>query len=111
MNDEAPIANSPATTSATNGGGLRVLLVDDHVESVVSVGRLLRSQGYQVRAALSGIEAVSAAVDFLLTGWDSEDIVERARSAGFDRHIVKPLSFDAMRAVLSEAHAGAATLG
>jgi two-component system CheB/CheR fusion protein len=46
-----------------------------------------------------------------LTGWDSEDIVERARSAGFDRHIVKPLSFDAMRAVLSEAHAGAATLG
>jgi CheY-like chemotaxis protein len=123
-----------------------VLLVDDHVESVVSVGRLLRSQGYQVRAALSGIEAVSAAVDFLpdvalidlslplldgfavarklrsmsstratfliaLTGWDSEDIVARARSAGFDRHVVKPVSFDAMRAVLSEAHAGAATLG
>jgi CheY-like chemotaxis protein len=146
MNDEAPIGNSPTTASAANGGGLRVLLVDDHVESVVSVGRLLRSQGYQVRAALSGIEAVSAAVDFLpdvalidlslplldgfavarklrsmsstratfliaLTGWDSEDIVERARSAGFDRHIVKPLSFDAMRAVLSEAHAGAATLG
>jgi G3E family GTPase/CheY-like chemotaxis protein len=146
MNDEAPIGNSPTTASATNGGGLRVLLVDDHVESVVSVGRLLRSQGYQVRAALSGIEAVSAAVDFLpdvalidlslplldgfavarklrsmsstratfliaLTGWDSEDIVARARSAGFDRHVVKPVSFDAMRAVLSEAHAGAATLG
>jgi len=148
MKDDAAIGNSSTTTNATNagGGGLRVLLVDDHVESVLSVGRLLRSQGYQVRAALSGIEAVSAAVDFLpdvalidlslplldgfavarklrsmsstratflvaLTGWDSEDIVERARSAGFDRHMVKPLSFDAMRAVLSEAHAGAATLG
>jgi CheY-like chemotaxis protein len=108
---------------------------------VVSVGRLLRTQGYQVRAALSGIEAVSSAVDFLpdvalidlslplldgfavarklrsmsstrgtyliaLTGWDSEDIVERARSAGFDRHIVKPISNEAMRAVLAEVQAG-----
>jgi len=67
MKDDAAIGNSSTTTNATNagGGGLRVLLVDDHVESVLSVGRLLRSQGYQVRAALSGIEAVSAAVDFL----------------------------------------------
>src|SRR5262249_25466335 len=112
----------------------------DHVESVVSVGRLLRAQGYQVRAALSGIEAVSSAVDFLpdvalidlslplldgfavarklrsmsstrgtfliaLTGWDSEDVVERARSAGFDRHIVKPISNDVMRAILAEVQA------
>ena len=43
------------------------------------------------------------------TSW--RDYGERARSAGFDRHVVKPVSFDAMRAVLSEAHAGAATLG
>jgi CheY-like chemotaxis protein len=140
MNDDASITDNSAPTNATPGG-LRVLLVDDHVESVVSVGRLLRAQGYQVRAALSGIEAVSAAVDFLpdvalidlslplldgfavarklrsmpstrgtyliaLTGWDSEDIIERARSAGFDRHIVKPLSNDAMRAVLAEVQAG-----
>jgi CheY-like chemotaxis protein len=140
MNDDASNTDNSATTNATTGG-LRVLLVDDHVESVVSVGRLLRAQGYQVRAALSGIEAVAAAVDFLpdvalidlslplldgfavarklrsmsstrgtyliaLTGWDSEDIVERARSAGFDRHIVKPLSNDAMRVVLAEVQAG-----
>jgi CheY-like chemotaxis protein len=128
------------TTQAAKGG-LRVLLVDDHMESVISLGRLLRAQGYQVRAALSGVEAVSSAVDFLpdvalidlslplldgfavarklrsmsstrgaflvaLTGWDSDDIVARARSAGFDRHMVKPLSLDAMLGVLSEAHAG-----
>jgi CheY-like chemotaxis protein len=140
MNDDTSNTDNSATTTATTGG-LRVLLVDDHVESVVSVGRLLRAQGYQVRAALSGIEAVAAAVDFLpdvalidlslplldgfavarklrsmsstrgtyliaLTGWDSEDIVERARSAGFDRHIVKPLSNDAMRVVLAEVQAG-----
>jgi CheY-like chemotaxis protein len=140
MSDDASITTNSTTTPAASSG-LRVLLVDDHVESVVSVGRLLRAQGYQVRAALSGIEAVSSAVDFLpdvalidlslplldgfavarklrsmsstkgtyliaLTGWDSDDIVERARSAGFDRHIVKPLSNDAMRAVLAEVQAG-----
>ncbi|HEV8448134.1 MAG TPA: response regulator [Gemmatimonadaceae bacterium] len=140
MNDDASTTNNSTTPQAASSG-LRVLLVDDHVESVVSVGRLLRTQGYQVRAALSGIEAVSSAVDFLpdvalidlslplldgfavarklrsmsstrgtyliaLTGWDSEDIVERARSAGFDRHIVKPISNEAMRAVLAEVQAG-----
>ena len=140
MNDDASVTNNRTATNAASNG-LRVLLVDDHVESVVSVGRLLRAQGYQVRAALSGIEAVSSAVDFLpdvalidlslplldgfavarklrsmsstrgtyliaLTGWDSEDIVERARSAGFDRHIVKPISNDTMRAVLAEVQAG-----
>jgi len=121
-----------------------VLIVDDHMDSVISVGRLLRAQGHQVRAALSGIEAVSSAVDFLpdvalidlslplldgfavarklrsmsstrsafliaLTGWDSDEIVARARSAGFDRHIVKPLSLDAMQLVLAEAGASRAT--
>ena len=140
MSDDAAGGNNPMTTQAAKGG-LRVLLVDDHMESVISLGRLLRAQGYQVRAALSGVEAVSSAVDFLpdvalidlslplldgfavarklrsmsstrgaflvaLTGWDSDDIVARARSAGFDRHMVKPLSLDAMLGVLSEAHAG-----
>jgi CheY-like chemotaxis protein len=117
---------------------IRVLLVDDHVESVVSVGRLLRAQGYHVQAALSGSEAVSSAAAFrpdvalidlslpvldgfavakelrampatkgtfliALTGWDSDDVVARARAAGFDRHMVKPLSLDAMLAVLDAA--------
>ncbi len=127
----------------TQAGGLRILLADDHVESVISVGRLLRSQGHHVQAALSGAEAVSSAAAFhpdvalidlslpvldgyavaqelrampatksafliALTGWDSDDVVARARAAGFDRHIVKPLSLDAMLAVLSAARAGGA---
>jgi CheY-like chemotaxis protein len=125
----------------TQAGGLRILLADDHVESVISVGRLLRSQGHHVQAALSGAEAVSSAAVFrpnvalidlslpvldgyavaqelrampatksafliALTGWDSDEVVARARAAGFDRHIVKPLSLDAMLAVLSAARAG-----
>ena len=125
----------------TPAGGLRILLADDHVESVISVGRLLRSQGHHVQAALSGAEAVASAAVFrpnvalidlslpvldgyavaqelrampatksafliALTGWDSVEVVARSRAAGFDRHIVKPLSLDAMLAVLSAARAG-----
>ncbi len=143
MSDDAATGNSSVTQATT--GGLRVLLVDDHMDSVVSVGRLLRAQGHHVRAALSGIEAVASAVDFLpdvalidlslplldgfavarklrsmsstraalliaLTGWDSDDIVARARLAGFDRHMVKPLSLEGLLAVLSEARASTGTI-
>ncbi len=137
MSHDANAAVQPHTAPA----GLRVLLVDDHMESVISVGRLLRSQGHRVQAALSGAEAVSSAAAFrpdvalidlslpvldgfavaqelrampatrsafliALTGWDSDEVAARARAAGFDRHIVKPLSLDAMLAVLSAARAG-----
>jgi DNA-binding response OmpR family regulator len=66
--------------------------------------------GFAVARKLRSMSSTRATFLIALTGWDSEDIVERARSAG-STGIVKPLSFDAMRAVLSEAHAGAATLG
>lgn len=138
--DRVP-AQSHDATPPDQPGGLRILLVDDHMESVISVGRLLRSQGHQVQAALSGAEAVSSAAAFhpdvalidlslpildgfavaqelrampatqrtfliALTGWDSDEVAARARAAGFDRHIVKPLSLDAMLAVLSAARGG-----
>ena len=148
-NDRAPTQGRDVTAQDPPGG-LRVLLVDDHMESVISVGRLLRSQGHQVQAALSGAEAVSSAAAFhpdvelidlslpvldgfavaqelrampatkttfliALTGWDSDEVAARARAAGVDRHIVKPLSLDAMLAVLSAARGGggkgAASLG
>jgi two-component system, sensor histidine kinase len=140
MNDRDVPVNVPPPE-----GEFRILLVDDHVESVVSVGRLLRAQGFQVQAALSGPEAVSSAAAFrpdvalidlslpvldgfavaqelrampatkgmfliALTGWDSDDVVARARAAGFDRHIVKPLSLDAMLAVLAVARRATAHL-
>jgi CheY-like chemotaxis protein len=151
VNDDAARPTTPSAAAPQNSAtSLRVLLADDHVESVISVGRLLRSQGHRVQAALSGAEAVSSAAAFLpdvalidlslpvldgfavaqqlrampatrsafliaLTGWDSDEVAAHARAAGFDRHIVKPLSLDAMLAVLSAARSGggrgAASLG
>src|SRR3954468_21357096 len=107
----------------------RVLLVEDHVESATSIGRLLRLFGYDVRVVTDGLEAVRAAARYAptaalidltlptldgfavaerlrqtagtrdalliaMTGWDTEEHAERARAAGFDRHLVKPLSVD-----------------
>ncbi len=117
---------------------MRVLVVDDHVDSVTSMGRLLNAFGYQVRTALNGLDAVRCAFEFLpeaaivdlsipvldgfqvaqrlraaaetrgmlliaMTGWNAEDVYERARAAGFDLHLVKPLSIDALTGALSTA--------
>ena len=118
----------------------RVLLVDDHIESIVSVGKLLEAYGYEVRMAFNGLQAVSTAVRFrpdvafidlslpmldgygvakqlrampetrdatliALTGWGADDVMTEVRDAGFDLHIVKPLSFDAMLAALATVRA------
>ena len=118
----------------------RVLLVDDHIESIVSVGRLLEAYGYEVRMAFNGLQAVSTAVRFrpdvafvdislpmldgygvarqlrampetrdatliALTGWGADDVMTEVRDAGFDLHIVKPLSFDALLAALATVRA------
>lgn len=117
-----------------------MLLVDDHIESIVSVGKLLEAYGYEVRMAFNGLQAVSTAVRFqpdvafidlslpmldgygvakqlrampetrdatliALTGWGADDVMTEVRDAGFDLHIVKPLSFDALLAALATVRA------
>jgi len=43
---------------------LRVLVVDDHLECVLSVGRLLQALGYRVGLAIDGRGAVECATEF-----------------------------------------------
>jgi two-component system, chemotaxis family, CheB/CheR fusion protein len=43
---------------------MRVLVVDDRVDCVVSIGRLLDALGYQVRLALDGRAALDCAAEF-----------------------------------------------
>jgi CheY-like chemotaxis protein len=38
---------------------------------------------------------------FALTGWGQEDDKERARQAGFDRHLVKPLEPETLSELLA----------
>ena len=120
--------------------GTRVMLVDDHLDSLVSIGRLLRLLGYDVRAEQDGLKALSCAVEFrpevalidlslpgldgctvarrmremavtrdtcliAMTGWATEESESRTRDAGFDLHLVKPLSINELTNALSWAGA------
>ncbi|WP_162247752.1 hypothetical protein [Pelomonas sp. Root1237] len=41
-----------------------------------------------------------------LTGWGSEEDKKRSRAAGFDEHLTKPASVDAVSALLARLQAG-----
>jgi CheY-like chemotaxis protein len=119
-----------------NAGAMRVMLVDDNLDSLVSVGRLLSVLGYDVRAEQDGLNALSCAEEFrpdvalidlslpgmdgcavarrlraldatrdtrliAMTGWATAESQSRTRDAGFDLHLVKPLSVDALTDALS----------
>jgi CheY-like chemotaxis protein len=121
---------------ATNGGGLRVLLVEDHAESAASIARLLTLFGYDVRVEYDGPAAIRLASSFApeaalidltlpsmdgcvvaerlralpetrhalliaMTGWTTDDHAQRARAAGFDLHLVKPLSVETLVGALT----------
>jgi CheY-like chemotaxis protein len=122
-------------------GPIRVMLIDDHVDSLIGIARLLRVLGYEVRVAADGPRALAGAERFrpeavlidlslpgmdgyaiathlramestrdallvAMTGWESEECVQRTRDVGFDMHLVKPLSVEALSNALSAARAG-----
>ena len=39
-----------------------------------------------------------------IMGWGHEDDKRKSREAGFDRHLVKPVSFDALKQLVAEYH-------
>jgi CheY-like chemotaxis protein len=41
-----------------------------------------------------------------MTGWSQEDYRSRARTAGFDHHLVKPVDFDRLTRLLARASRG-----
>jgi PAS domain S-box-containing protein len=59
--------------------------------------------GYQVAAQLRAHFGSLGPVLIALTGYGQEEDVFRSRTAGFDEHLVKPVSLDQLRALLSDA--------
>jgi len=127
----APIATTPARH------GARVLIVDDNRDGAQGLAMMLDLEGYEVRIAIDGLEALELADQFkphvvlldigmpgidgyetarrlrarpwaqstLLcaqTGWGQEDDKRRARSAGFDRHLVKPIDPEELNRLMDE---------
>jgi CheY-like chemotaxis protein len=58
--------------------------------------------GYDVARAARGEPWGRAAFMLALTGWGQADDKERARAAGFDRHLTKPVDPDFVERLLQE---------
>ena len=124
---EEPAAGEPARASMGGNGNdvapLRVLVVEDHVDTANVLRRLLSANGHDVKTANSAAEALALAgahpFDLVvsdlglpdmtgyelikrikrdgvkaiaMSGFGMEDDIKRSQQAGFDEHIVKPLS-------------------
>jgi signal transduction histidine kinase len=122
-------------TARPAGRGHRILLADDNIDFVNSIGGLLSSQGHTVSIAYDGAEALAQAASFFpdycfldiglprlngydlargirrlpgleravlvaVTGWGQQKDRELAAEAGFAVHLVKPVSFEQIDAIL-----------
>jgi CheY-like chemotaxis protein len=52
--------------------------------------------GYAVAAALRAMPVTRKALLIAVTGWATEEHADRARAAGFDKYLVKPLGVDTL---------------
>jgi len=139
-----PLAPAEQRMIKTEAGGLpaaaaalRILIVEDNIDSARGMGVLLKHAGHQVELCHHGDQAVEAArlmdpdvvlLDIGLPGKDGYAIArelredasladlsiialsgygqrrdrERTQSAGFDHHLVKPIDFAELLALLAE---------
>jgi CheY-like chemotaxis protein len=58
--------------------------------------------GFAVAQALRQEPATARACLVALTGYGQEEFVQRARAAGFDRHMTKPVDFRELQALLGQ---------
>ena len=59
--------------------------------------------GYELAQRLRAQPATRASLYVAVTGWGQEKDRQRAREAGFDHHLVKPVDVAQLRAVLDVA--------
>ncbi len=56
--------------------------------------------GYELAKRLRALPATAASILVAVTGWGQASDVQRAKDAGFDEHMVKPVEMDRLEAVL-----------
>ncbi|MDD5350081.1 MAG: ATP-binding protein [Chthoniobacteraceae bacterium] len=131
----APLAPPVPETGASR----RILLVDDHADTLHTMARLLQRWGYSVTTADCVRSALAAAskepfdllvsdvglpdgsgLDIMrevrnlyglrgiaLSGFGTEDDIRQSKSAGFEAHLVKPVSSHALRTAIARVAAEA----
>src|SRR4051794_12061270 len=142
-----PAARGPAPTAAVPAGGpavspvrrLRVLVVEDRVDTANGMAELLRMVGDDAWIAYSGEEALIAArehrpevilldiglpgmdgyelasrlrqeecgqdtVLIALSGYGDDEALRRSRETGINHHLLKPVDFDALLALINQPH-------
>ena len=98
--DNADFAASLAAVLAARGHDVRV--ARDGAEALAAAAAfnpdfafldlgMPKVHGYEVARRLRDLPATSECVLVAVTGWGQEDDRQRAREAGFDRHLVKPV--------------------
>jgi signal transduction histidine kinase len=110
----------------------RILLVEDHADTLQALSTLLRKDGYDVATAANIREAEpllqkaevlitdiglpdgsgcdlmqrfkeqGGSLGIAITGFGQEDDVARSARAGFSKHITKPVQFNDLKAALQE---------
>ena len=56
--------------------------------------------GYDICKAMRNIPALENTLFVAQTGWGQREHMERSQAAGFDHHLVKPVSIDALKEIL-----------
>ena len=85
--------------TADNVEGAMNIIASNNIDAVLCDIGLPDGSGYEVAAqvrATGGIKAIA------LTGFGTEQDVQRSKEAGFDFHLVKPINFQELQTVLEQ---------
>ncbi|MEA3124522.1 MAG: two-component system, OmpR family, response regulator [Caballeronia sp.] len=92
-----------------NDGPSALSMVDDFAPDVVilDIG-LPGMDGFEVAREMRARAVTKTALLIALTGYGADSDKQKARDAGFDHHLVKPVSFTAIETVIAASFAGGA---
>ncbi len=89
--------HSPSPLQPTDGGPLRVLIADDHADSVETLAMLVSLEGHAVEVARNGLEALEqvarfhphvSILDIGMPGLDGHAVAQRIRQSAGGVHML-----------------------
>ncbi|PYL10944.1 MAG: hypothetical protein DMF48_09470 [Verrucomicrobia bacterium] len=86
--------------TADNVEGAMALMASNNIDAVLCDIGLPDGSGYEVAAQARATGRMKA---IALTGFGTEQDVQRSKEAGFDFHLVKPINFQELQTVLDQA--------